>query len=75
MTQVQVETPPIPLIKGKYNGKSEKDFVKLKLCTDPTSSTSELYEFKMSLFDNGDLEDFLLSVCNFNITLATSGRL
>ena len=39
MTQVQVETPSIPLIKGKYNGNSEKDFVKLKLRRYTPSST------------------------------------
>ena len=38
-------------------------------------STLDLYEFKMSLFDNGELEEFLLFVRNFNITLAASGNL
>ena len=32
-------------------------------------STSDLYEFKMSLFDNGETEDFLLFVRNFNMNL------
>ena len=41
----------------------------------PTLSTSDLYEFKMSLFDNGDLEEFLLFVRNFNTTLVASGTL
>ena len=56
MNQVHVEPLLIPLIKGKYNGKSDKDFVKLKLRRYPTSSMSNLYEFKMSLFDNGNPE-------------------
>ena len=51
----------------------DKYFVKLKLCRDPTLSTSDLYELKMSLFENGDSEEFLLFVRNFNITLAASG--
>ena len=59
----------------KYDGKSDKYFVKLKLRRDPTSSTSDLYEFKMFLFENGELEDFLLFVHNFNIILAASGML
>ena len=64
-----------PPNQGKYDGKSDKDFVKLKLCKDPTSSTSDLYEFNMSLFDNGEPEEFLLFVRNFDMTLAVSGPL
>ena len=75
MAQVHVEPPTIPLIKVKYDGKSEKYFVQLKFCRDTTSSTLDLYKFKMSLFDNGDSEDFLLFVRNFNKTLAVSGTL
>ena len=75
MTQVHVEPPMIPLIKGRYDGKWDKDFVALKLRRDPTSSTSDLYEFKMSLFDNVELEEFLLFVRNFNMTLAASGMM
>ena len=39
------------------------------------SSTSDLYEFKMYLFDNGDAEEFLLLLRNFNMTIASSGAL
>ena len=56
MTQVHMEPPPTPLIKCKSDGKSEKDFVKLKIRRDPTPGTSDLYEFNMSLFDNGEPE-------------------
>ena len=42
------------MIKSKHDDKSYNDFVKLKLRSDPTSEKSELYEFKMALFDNGD---------------------
>ena len=61
MTQVHVEPLPTPLIKVKYDGKSDKYFVKLKLCRYPTSSMSDLYKFNMDLFDNYKPEDF--SVC------------
>ena len=60
-----VEPSPIPLIKELSTGKSDGDYVKLKLRRDPTSSTSELYDFRMSLFDHGDTEEFLLFVPNF----------
>ena len=73
MTHPYVDPPPIPLIKEKHDGKSEKYFVKIKLRIDPMSSTSDLYESKMSLFDNGDLEELLLFVRNFNMTLTASG--
>ena len=75
MTQPHVEPPPITLIKEKHNGKSDKDFVKLKLRRDPTFSMSDLYEFKMSLFENGEPEEFLLFVRNFNTKLGASGKL
>ena len=75
MTQAHVEPPSIPPIKGNYDGKSEKYFIKLKLRRDPTSSTSEQYEFRMYLFDNGDPEEFLLLVHNLNMTLAVTETL
>ena len=75
MTQVHVEPPPIPLIKIKHDDKSDKYFVKLKLCIDPTSYLSDLYEFMMDLFDNGDPEKFLLFMQNLNTTLVASGML
>ena len=36
---------------------------------------SELYEFRMSLFDHSDPEEFLLFAQNFQITLASTGML
>ena len=75
MTQPHVDPPPINLIKEKHYGKSDKDFVKLKLRRDPTLHMSDLYEFKISLFENGEPEEFLLFVCNFNMTLAVSEML
>ena len=74
-THPHVYPPSITLIKENHDGKSHKDFVKLNLCRDPTLPTSGLYEFKMSLFDNGDPEEFLLFVSNFNTTLVASGTL
>ena len=45
--QVNMEPPPIPLIKIKNDEKLDKHFVKIKLCMDPTSEKSDLYEFKL----------------------------
>ena len=63
-----VEPPPTPLRKSKHSDKLENDFVKIKLRRDPRSERSNLYEFKIALFDNGDLEEFLLFICNSNVT-------
>ena len=52
ITQVHEEPPPTPAIKVKYDDKSDKYSVKMKLRRNPTSITLDLYEFKMSLFDN-----------------------
>ena len=40
----------------------DKYFVKIKLCRDLTSEKSDLYEFKMALFNNGKPEEFLLYI-------------
>ena len=70
-----VKPPPIPLIMEMYNGKSDEDFVKLKLRRDPTYIMSDLYEFNMYLFYHGNREEFLLFIRNFNMTLAATGTL
>ena len=49
-----VQPHPIPLMKETPTGKSDVDYVKLNLRRDPMSSTSNIYEFRMSLFENGD---------------------
>ena len=68
MAQVHVKALPIPLLKVISGGKSDKDIIILKLRRDPTSRTSDLYEFKIYLFDNGKTEEFFLFILNFNIT-------
>ena len=70
LLQMHVDPPPTPLIKSNQNDKSGKDFVKLKLRRDQTSAKSNPYEFEIDFFDNGELEDFLLFVRNFNMPLA-----
>ena len=74
-THWHIDPPPIPLIKENHDGKSEKDFVKVKLHRDAMSPTSDLYDFKMSFFDNDKPEEFLFVVCDFNMTLVASGTL
>ena len=75
MTQPHLYPPSIPIIKENHYGKSDKDVVKLKLRRDPTLPTSNLYGFKISLFDNGEPVKFLLFVRNLNMNLTASGTL
>ena len=72
VVQVHTETPHTSLIKSNHNDKADTDFVIMKVRRYPTSYKSELYEFKMALFDNGKPEEFLLFVRNFNMNLAAS---
>ena len=72
VVQVQMEPPPIPLIKINPNDNLDKDFVEIKFLRYPTSENSYLYEFKMNLFDNGDPEEFFFFVRNCNMTLTES---
>ena len=71
----RVEPPMIPLFKETPTVKSYGYYFKLKLCRDPTSSTSYIYEFIMSLFDHVKPEEFLLFVRNFQMTLADIGMI
>ena len=50
------EPPPIPLVEGKFYSNSDKNIVKMKAHRNPTSITSGLYDFRMSLFENGKPE-------------------
>ena len=62
--KVHVDTP---LIQNYY--KLDKYYVKIKLCRYLASEKSDLYEFKMSFFDNGYTEEFLLLLRNLNMDI------
>ena len=70
-----MDPPLIRLINSKNDEKLYKDCDKIKLHRDTMSQKSDLYELKMVLFDNGEPEEFLLFIRNFNITLEASGTL
>ena len=73
--QIHMDPPLILLIKINYDTKAEKDCVKIKLCKDPTLENPDMYEFKISLFDNGKLEEFLLFVHNLKMAIDAPGTL
>ena len=56
---MHVEPPQILFIKGKNSKKLFRYGVKKKLHMDLTSENSDLYELKMALFDNNNMEEFL----------------
>ena len=55
--------------------RNRKKCVKIKLRRDPKSENSDLYKLKMALFDNGDSEEFLLFIRDFNMNIEASGTL
>ena len=55
-----MDPPPITLIKGENDDKSEMFFVEMQLRRDPTSENSDLSEFKMALFYNDYGEDVFI---------------
>ena len=63
--QIHMDQLPIPLIKSNNDMKVEKYSVKIELRRDLTSEKSDLCEFKMTLFDNGEPEEFFLFLRNF----------
>ena len=69
------EPPPIPLIQIKIDTKLEKDYVKIKLRINSMSEAPSLYEFKMDLFYNGEMEGVLLFQQNYQMTLEASGNI
>ena len=72
VVEQHVDPPPISLIKSKHDDNLNNDFVKQQLRRDPISEKSDLCEFKMTLFGNGNLEELLLFVCNSSMTIEDS---
>ena len=70
-----MDTTPISLIKINNDEKSYKVFVKIKFRRDPTSAKLNRYKFKMALFYNGKMEEFLLFIGVFQMTFKVSGAL
>ena len=73
--QVHLDPTLITWIKDNNDEKSDKYSAKIKLCRDPTPETLDLYDFKISLLGKGKLEEFLLFIQNFKMTLDASGML
>ena len=73
--QILVDLPPVTLIESKNDRKLFTNCVKIKLRMDLTSEKSDLYKFKIALFDKGNPEEFLLFVKNLKMMLKVLGML
>ena len=60
--KIHVDPPLTLLMKINIDTKAQKYCVEIKLRRYPTSENSDFYEFKVTLFDNGESEEFLLFV-------------
>ena len=65
----------IPVIKIKNYLKRERDYVKINLRGNNKSEKSDMYELKMSFFDNGKSWELLLFVQNLNMMLEEQGNI
>ena len=63
-----MDTSHIPLIKIKLDTKSEKYYVKIKIFRITKSEEYYIYEFKMNLFDDSDMEESILFIQNYRNT-------
>ena len=64
--QARIDPPPIPLPKATTGKKEETNIIKINMCRDPTSATSDNYELKVQTFENGKPEEFLQMMKDFN---------
>ena len=63
VVQIHMETLLDQLIKSKNDTKLERYAIKIKLRRDPTSEKSDLYKFKIALFDKRRTRG-VLGVCS-----------
>ena len=71
--QVNVNPPPIYLIIWYIERKTEKYFIKIKLHRNYTSVMSDVYEYKMTLFENWEPEEFLQMIWNYETSIRSPG--
>ena len=70
-----MEPHPIPLLKSWIDMKSYKYYAKIMLLKYPMSETPDVYNLKMTLFDNGDMGELLLFKQNYHMTLKEPGSI
>ena len=73
--QLHIEPPYILLIKRDLERELENNFNIVNLCRNPTSYTSDFYEYKIALFKNEEPERFLQFLRNFVKSIEISGEI
>ena len=63
--QARIKTPPTPLIKAKNRKTKETNIIKINMCQDPVSATSDHYKLKLQTFENGKPEELLQVMKDF----------
>ena len=64
-----------PLIKYETERKPENYYIKTKLHRNTMSAMSDFYDYNMSLFENGEPEEFLQCLQNFKMSIEEPGKM
>ena len=68
-----IEPPPISMIKKDVDIKDE-NIIKIKLRRNPSSTTSEKYEFKVGTFNSSPQEEILQLLTKFDKAVVGTGN-
>ena len=71
--QAHIDPPPIPIIKKDPPEFNEYDIINIKMRQNPSDAASEMYKLNIVTFENGQPEDFLQLMKNFNIEVDGTG--
>ena len=71
--QARINPPPIPLKRAAPETVKECDIIKINIWWDPASATSETYEMKLAVLENGKPEEFLKIMDKFKTAIDVTG--
>ena len=54
-------------------GSTGSDYIKVKLCRNYDNDISEIYEYKVDFFENGELEELLHFLQDFQKSIEATG--
>ena len=72
--QIHMYPPHTHLIKRNIELNSDHHYIYIKLRINPTLKATDMYDFKIALFDNGKLECFFLKQ-SYQMVLEASGNI
>ena len=71
--QARIDLPPIPIIKKDPQESNEYDIININMRQNPSDAASEMYKLNIVTFENGQPEEFLQLMKNFNIAVDGTG--